>query len=301
MKSQFPLVTRGLDPRVHLVRKKMDCRVKPGNDEQGKVFAQNRANGRIAFSVRQHAGVTRRARLFEQGPLRLRCPNSAGSALEAVIVNTAGGIAGGDRLGIELHLAEASRLTVTTAAAEKIYRSLDPDAVVNINLKIESGASLSWLPHETIVFDQARLSRTIEIDLARDAQLVFAEAVVFGRSGRGEQVAHGRLIDRWRFHCEGRLLHAESWRFDGAIAEKIAQRAVAAGNITVATVLIYPGNEKLAQELRAQEFCGEVGVSAWKGIAIARLCARDGVALKRDLVSLVGALPHAAAPRLWSN
>ena len=283
------------------------------------MFAQNRAEDRIAFSVRKHGGATRRARLFEEGPLRLRCPNSSGGALQAVIINTAGGIAGGDHLEIGVDVTEDSRLTVTTAAAEKIYRSLEPDATIDIKLKVGSGASLAWLPQEAILFDEARLQRTIHIDMARDAQLVFAEAVVFGRSGRGEQVAQGRLIDRWRLRCEGRLLHAESLRFDGAIAKKLAQQAVTAGNIAVATLLMYPGDEKLADALRAQKFCGEVGVSAWKGIAIARLCAPDGAALKRDLIALLrssdGAKRHPGTPdfagaqsrlrvhvpRLWSN
>ncbi len=304
MKTQPPVVTRGLDPRVHLLRKErkeMDCRVKPSNDEQGKVFAENRAVGRIACSVERRAGATRRARLFETGPLRLRCPNSSADALEAVIINTAGGIAGGDRLHVDLKIAEGSRLTVTTAAAEKVYRSLGPDASIDINLKVDSGAALVWLPQETILFDQARLKRAIHIDLAKDAKLIFAEGVVFGRSGRGEQVAQGRLIDSWRLHCEGRLLHAEAVRFDGAIAEKLAHRAVTGGNIAIATVMIYRGDEKLAEALRAQKFCGEVGVSAWKGIAIARLCCPDGAALKRDLLAVIGSLPYVSLPRIWSN
>jgi urease accessory protein len=264
-------------------------------------LAENRAVGHIACSVRRHAGATRCARLFEEGPLRLRCPNSSAGALEAVIINTAGGIAGGDRLHIDLNIAQDSRLTVTTAAAEKVYRSLGPDATIDINLQVESGAALAWLPHETILFDQARLNRAIRIDLANDAQLVFAEAIVFGRSGRGEQVSHGRLIDRWRLHCEGHLLHAEAVHFDGTIAEKLAHRAVTAGNVAIATVLICPGDENIAEAIRTQKCCGEVGVSAWKGIAIARLCSSDGAVLKRDLVNLISTLPRACIPRLWSN
>jgi urease accessory protein len=265
-------------------------------------FAENRAVGRIAFSTQQKAGATRRARLFEEGPLRLRCPNSLAGALEAVIVNTAGGVAGGDSLQLHLNVDENARLTVTTAAAEKIYRSLGADAVIDVHLKVESGATLAWLPQETILFDQARLRRTTRIDVAKNAQFVFAEAVVFGRTGHGEEVAHGRLIDRWHLYCGGRLLHAESFSLDGAIAGKLAHRAVTAGNVAIATVLIYPGDEMIAETLRAQKFSGEVGVSAWKGMAIARLCAGDGATLKRDLITVIGSLPcPQALPRLWSN
>src|SRR5205823_13737022 len=113
-----------------------------------------------------------------EGPLRLRCPNSSARALEAVIVNTGGGVAGGDSLQLHLSVDENARLTVTTAAAEKIYRSLGADAIIDVRLKVESGAALAWLPHETILFDHSRLRRTIRIDVAKDAQLVFTEAVV---------------------------------------------------------------------------------------------------------------------------
>src|SRR5215212_3400726 len=296
----------------------MQRRVAPASAE---TFADNRAVGRIIFSVQQQAGVTRRARLREEGPLRLRCPNVPAGALEAVIINTAGGIAGGDSFHMDLSVAPDARLTVTTAAAEKLYRSLGPDATMDIKLTVDAGAALEWLPQETILFDGARLKRTICIELAKDAQLFFAEAIVFGRSGGGEQVEHGRLIDRWELHCDGRLLHAEATRFDGPIAEKLAQRAVTGGSVAVATVLIYPGDEKLADAIHTlkDSFCGEVGVSAWKGMALARLCAPDGAALKRDLAKLLGGpdgakrhpgTPDFAAaqsglrvslPRLWSN
>jgi urease accessory protein len=296
----------------------MQRRVAPASAE---TFADNRAVGRIIFSVQQQAGVTRRARLREEGPLRLRCPKVPGGAVEAVIINTAGGIAGGDSLHMDISVAADARLTVTTAAAEKLYRSLGPDATMEMKLKVDAGAALAWLPQETILFDRARLKRTICIELANDAQLLFAEAIVFGRSGGGEQVEHGRLIDRWELHCDGRLLHAEATRFDGPIAEKLAQRAVTGGSIAVATVLIYPGDEKLADAIHAlkDSFCGEVGVSAWKGMALARLCAPDGAALKRDLAKLLGSPDGAkrhpgtpdfavaqsglrvSLPRLWSS
>ena len=84
---------------------------------------------------------------------------------------------------------------------------------------------------------------------------------------------------------------------------------MAAGNVAIATVLIYPGDEMIAEKLRAQKFWGEVGVSAWKGMAIARLCACDGATVKRDLIALLGNPDFAAAqsglrvalPRLWSS
>src|SRR4029453_8729577 len=145
-----------------------------------RTFAANRAVGGIALAVRASAGATRRSRVREDGSLRVRCPGPASGELEAVIVNTAGGVAGGDRFTLAVTAEPRARLVVTTAAAEKVYRTLAPEAAIDVKLNVAAAASLAWLPQETILFDRARLKRTIDIDLAEDARLVLAEAIVFG-------------------------------------------------------------------------------------------------------------------------
>jgi urease accessory protein len=268
-----------------------------------RTFAANRAVGGIALAVHASAGVTRRSRLREEGSLRVRCPGPASGELEAVIVNTAGGVAGGDRFTLGVTVEPRARLVVTTAAAEKVYRTLAPDATIDVKLDVAAAASLAWLPQETILFDRARLKRAIDIDLADDARLVLAEAIVFGRSGMGEAVDDGFLFDRWRVRRGGRLIHAEALQLDGAVASKLAQPAVANGGIAVATVLVVPGDEGTAAGVRAlgDHLRGEVGVSAWNGLAVVRLCAADGEALRHDLVAVLAAMRGAPLPRLWLN
>src|SRR3954464_9618934 len=108
------------------------------------VFAANRAVGHVKFDVALVDGVTRRGELHEAGSLRVRFPSPEGQGLSAVFVNTAGGIAGGDRFEFDISAGEGSRLTVTTAAAEKIYRSHGPAAEVGIRLRGAAGAHLAW-------------------------------------------------------------------------------------------------------------------------------------------------------------
>src|SRR5262245_63391564 len=131
--------------------------------DRAQTFAANRARGEIALSVASSGGVTRRLHVGEAGSLRVRFPGPRAADLQAVVVNTAGGIAGGDRLAVEIAVGETARLAVTTAAAEKIYRSLGPDAAVDLSLAVAAGSTLLWLPQETIVFDEARLRRTIDV------------------------------------------------------------------------------------------------------------------------------------------
>jgi urease accessory protein len=267
------------------------------------IFAANRAQGSVTFDVHQVEGVTRRRRLHESGSLRVRFPSPEAEGLSAVFVNTAGGIAGGDRFDIDIAVGEGSSLAVTTAAAEKVYRAQGPAAEVNIALKAAAGAHLSWLPQETILFDRARVSRRIDIDLAEDASLLLCEIVVFGRSAMGERMREGEFVDRWRLRRGGRLVFAETVRLDGDIGAILAKPAVANGGVAIGTALIVPGDEALVERIRevANSLGGEVGISCWNGFAMARFCAQDAARLRADMMAVLGRASTMALPRLWLN
>lgn len=267
----------------------------------GAVFAANRASGRIAFHAAFVDGKTRRNRVYEDGSLRLRVPNTTNGTLEAVIVNTAGGMAGGDRFSLEIVAGDGADVVAGTAAAEKVYRAIGADTGVTARLAVGRGAKLAWLPQEMILFDQARLNRRIDIELAADASLLLCEAVVFGRAAMGETVEQGALIDRWRLRRDGKLVFAENVRLDGAITDTLSQPASAKGAAALATILVAPGDESTCAAVRECEpgFAGEVGVSAWNGIAVVRFCAPEGAALRRDLIAVLAALKRVELPRLW--
>lgn len=265
-------------------------------------FAANRARGAVVFDVNLVEGRTRRRQLHESGSLRVRFPSPEDDGLTAMFVNTAGGAAGGDRFDIDVTAGEGARLTLSTAAAEKVYRSHGPAAEINISLRAEAGAHLSWLPQETILFDQARTARSIDIDLAETASLVLCEIVVFGRTAMGEAMRSGSFIDRWRLRRGGRLVFAENVRLDGDIGAKLAKPAIANGGLAIATALIVPGDEVLLERLRAvaeQAGC-EVGISCWNGFAMARICAQDAAQLRADMMALLSQ-SGAMLPRMWLN
>jgi urease accessory protein len=272
-------------------------------EETSPVFAANRAIGNVTFEVRQTGGVTRRGNLHESGSLRVRFPSPEARGLSAVLVNTAGGIAGGDRFDIDIAAGEGTQLTVTTAAAEKVYRSHGPDAHLRIRLQVDAGAALTWLPQETILFDQAQMSRRFDIDLADTASMVLCETIVFGRAAMGERMRHGRLIDCWRLRRGGKLMFAETVRLDGDISGMLSRSAVACGGVAIGTALIVPGDEMVVERIRARakSFGSEVGVSAWNGFAMVRVCAQDAARLRADMIAALGALDGVVLPRLWLN
>jgi urease accessory protein len=271
-------------------------------EREQALFAANRANGQLALWVMLSGGRSRRGSVHEAGSLRLRFPNTDAATLEAIILNTAGGMTGGDRFGIDIDVGAGASLLLSSTSAEKIYRSLRDDVTVDVKLKVGDGAHLAWLPQETILFDRARYSRRIDVDLAPDATLVLAEAVVFGRAAMGETVVQGALADRWRVRRGGQLIFAENVKLDGEIDRKLAASAVAAGRLAIATILMAPGTDEQVEAVRAvaDQFAGEAAISCWNGIAVARFCAPDGASLRHDICAMLAAL-NVALPRLWLN
>ncbi len=265
------------------------------------IFAANRARGAVRFDVHQVDGTTRRRHLHESGSLRVRFPSPETRGLSAVFVNTAGGVAGGDRFDIEIATGEGAHLAVTTAAAEKVYRTQGPAAEINIALNLAADSHLAWLPQETILFDRARVERRIDLDLAESASLLLCEIVVFGRAAMGERLLQGEFVDRWRLRRGGRLVFAETVRLDGNIGEKLGKSAIAKGGAAIGTALMVPGDEALVERLRemSSSFAGEVGISSWNGFAMARFCAQDAARLRADMVAVLGRASDVALPRLW--
>jgi urease accessory protein len=271
--------------------------------DTSRTFAANRARGAVTFDVHLQDGVTRRHALHESGSLRVRFPSPEDEGLSAVFVNTAGGVAGGDRFDTEVAVGAAARLTLTTAAAEKVYRAPDEPALLNISLKAAAGARLAWLPQETILFDRARVSRRIDIDLDETASLLLCEIVVFGRAAMGERMQSGTFIDRWRLRRGGKLIFAEAIRLDGEIGKKLEKPAIAKGGVAIGTALMVPGDEALVERIRevSASLGGEVGISAWNGFAMARFCAQDAARLRADMVAVLGRASPSPLPRLWLN
>lgn len=258
---------------------------------------------RLACGVRD--GRTRLLRLYQDGSAKIRMPAVAADPLEAVLINTAGGLTGGDRLGWEIDVGPGASASITTQACEKIYRAASDRAEVRVKLSVGAGGRIAWLPQETIVFDRSAFACTLEVELAAGAEALLLEATIFGRLAMGEEAAHGHFHDRWRVRQDGALVHAEDSRIGPAIAAALGRPAVAGGAIAAATLLmVSPQAEGLLDA--ARDIIGADGdASAWSvkksGKLLARLFAEDGYQLRKRLVPLVELLNgRAGLPKLWS-
>jgi urease accessory protein len=196
-----------------------------------------RSKGALQLVVEARAAKSVRADTYEEGALRLRLPRTVGSTLEAVMVNTGGGMAGGDRYDIAVDMRARASATVTGASAERVYGAVLADTELAVSLTLGPQSRLAWLPLETILFDGARLKRRFDIDLAGSAQLLMIETMVFGRKARGEIMRSGAFCDQWRLKRDGRLTFADAVRLDGDLEAMLARAGTAHDASAVATLL----------------------------------------------------------------
>jgi urease accessory protein len=256
-----------------------------------------RGIGRLTASVRDDR--TRVATLYQEGCAKIRLPHTFDASLQAVLINTAGGLCGGDDIRWQVDAAAGARVVLTTQACERVYRSLGGEARVETRLAAGSGARLEWLPQETILFESARLSRRLEVDLADDATFLAVEAVLLGREARGEMARNAILADSWRIRRGGRLLHAEATRL-GADPRERDSFALLAGAAAFATIL-YVGDdsERRAMTIRPL-LAGSSGASVMSERLVIRALAPTGLALRRIVAPIIARLSGAGAlPKLW--
>jgi len=277
----------------------------PHNDRDAALAPQRvDAEGRLAVASR--GGQTRLLRLGQEGAAKIRLPRvPKGAPLEAVLINTAGGLTGGDRLAWAVDLAADARAVVTTQACEKIYRSAGGLAEVSSRLRLGPAARLAWLPQEAIVFDGARLARRLDVELAEGAEVLVLEAVVFGRAAMGEQVVTAEISDRWEVRRDGRLIHAEAFSIGPAVQATLERSAVAAGAGAVACLLLVADQAPQCLAAVRALIGASGGASAWTvgrtGKLLARVIARDSYGLRQRLVPLLELLNgEAALPKVWS-
>jgi urease accessory protein len=262
---------------------------------------QPRVRGGVRAVFRQRQGLTALSDCEERDGYKIRFPRG-GYGCEGVIINTGGGVAGGDRVTHAVTLEDGASATLTSQAAERIYRSQGSAAEIDVALALGEGASLAWIPQETILFSQASFMRRLEIDMAANATLLMAEITVFGRKEMGETITQGRYADRWRVRRGGTLAFAENIRFEGNLDAGLKSPAVGNGARVAATVLyVAPAAEDklLAVRNAIDAATSRIAASAWNGLLCIRCLGPELEAVRRDISLAICALRQQPMPRVW--
>jgi urease accessory protein len=250
---------------------------------------------RSSGSVDIRVGPTGVEVMREAGSAKCRMPRGT---FEAILINTSGGLAGGDRTEIKATVTAGAALTLTGQTAERVYRTLGPAAEVKIKLCAEAGSTLLWMPQESIFFEGSCLERSLDVELRDNATFLAVEAMLFGRREMGEYVKHVSVVDRWNIYRDGGLIHTEVFRLG---PNWPVSKATFGDNHAAATVLLVSEQaESLIDKVRAVIGPND-GASAWNGKLIARLVAKDGFLLRKSLIQVFAAcVGRERVPKTWT-
>lgn len=266
---------------------------------------QQRARGEVLLSAQQD-GRTRLRDLRQSGCMKVLFPNTGG-AFQAVLLNSSGGVTGGDCLSVRAHAETGSHLTLTSQAAERIYAAQPGETgQVSTRLQIDADARLDWLPQETILFDKAALDRRLDVDMATDARFLMVETLVLGRAAMGETVQSLTLRDRVTLRRGGRLLWADATRMDHATLPDLTGAATLNGAGAMA-LAAYAAPDAEAHIDTLRDMASDLPLQTRMGITLARpdllilrAVAADSYLLRKTLIPALERLRGAKLPRTWT-
>lgn len=271
--------------------------------QSGDAPQLQRARGEGSIATKGRDALSVLDTLYQSGCGKIRVPKAYGNWLEAVLINTSGGLTGGDRMDWSARAAAGTHLVATTQACERIYRSTGGAACVTSKLTLEAGARLDWLPQETILFNGSALDRTLEVDLAGDATFLGLETVILGREAHGEDAVSAAISDRWRVRRDGVLVHAESARLEANDLPARNNSALLGGARAYGT-LCYVASDA---ERHIEKLKGLIanfptaGVSRIGDKIVIRATGRSGYHLRKIIMPAIAALSGAGTvPKLWS-
>jgi urease accessory protein len=260
-----------------------------------------RASGecRVAFDLRD--GRTRLGDLYQRDPCRVLFPHSEpGEPPQAVLLTTSGGVTDGDSLKMAIEIGRGAAAVATTQAAEKVYRAAagGGHCAVDVAVRVAEGATLDWLPQETIVFQGARLKRRTVADVEPGGALLACEMVVLGRAASGERFVSGLLLDAWSVRRAGRLAWTDTLRIEGETPDGAG---FGAANALATVIGVWDAPQPSFEKARALlETAGEVrsGVTLVNGVMVARLLG-EATAVRGAVIRFLTDFRGCRLPRVW--
>jgi urease accessory protein len=260
----------------------------------------SRVDAAVLLDVAPTPSGSRLRSLAERGGFRARV-TGGDDTCEVYLVNPSGGLAGGDRLELSARVAAGGRLIVSTASAERVYRSCGPDTRVDCRLTAGPGATLEWLPQQTILYEASRYRRNVAIEADPSARVTVLETFTLGRIARGERLEDVVMRDDWRVRRAGRLLFAEALRVVGPASRLFERAAIGAGALAAAT-LVHVAPDATSELERIRACLGNsvpCGASALDGLVVARWLAPQPMTLLAALKSFLERFRGRPGPRGW--
>lgn len=281
--------------------------------DAGDLLTASRARGEalVRFEARKGgAGIAVSSdlqKLYQSDCAKVRFPKTHTPDAEAVLINTSGGLVGGDSLAWTIECGERTRCMVTTQACERVYRSSKDPAIVNTQINLGAESFCDWLPQETILFEKAALKRKLNVQMHKKAKFFAVEAILLGREAMGERLGKIEFSDRWRVHRSGALVHAEAVTLSGCCQTLLSNAAILGDAIAFASALyVGPEDEEVLRQ-RFNTFVKDqdsrvVAGSVFNNKIVLRIVERDGYHLRKVLKQLITHFSHSGKlPKVWST
>ena len=262
----------------------------------------------LELAYGRFADATRPVLRRHQGPLRVQKHLYAEGpqVCQHIIVHPPGGIAGGDRLNIRASVGAQAWAQLTSPGAAKWYRANGP-AYQQIELQVAAGATLEWLPQETIVYAGAQAQLSTRIQLQGDARLCYWDMVALGRPASGERFDSGDFRSRLEILRDGQLLWHERQHImgdDGLLDSPIGL----CGQPVFATLLITGEiDADLLEHCRELPSAVRGDLTQLPGLLVARCLASEALHARAWLIELWHLLRpallgrEAVSPRIWNT
>lgn len=261
-----------------------------------------RARGLLNISTQKaYQTNTRLKNLRQEGSYRASFPRHSKGNIETVIINTAGGVTSGDKFTTTITAHESSQISITTQAAERIYRARDTlVGEIQTSLCLQKNAQLYWLPQETILFDGARLKRRLDVDLHSSAKFLMVEPLVFGREASGEKLLSGMLDDRVSISSNGQPIYIDRIKLKDNITDQLMRPALAYNSHAVVSIVLVKPNAKLLLEPVRALLPQKAGASLLNdNILVVRMLAQDSYEMRTATFPILTLLTHNTVPKNW--
>ncbi len=268
-------------------------------------LAFRKEEGKCRLVSRDHFG-----QLYVQKPFYPEGPE----VCHIVIVHPPGGVVGGDRLALASHVGVAAQVQITTPGAAKWYKANGHVSYQNVQLDVEAGGALEWLPQETIFFDNAHVELDHNISLANDSTYIGCEIFCFGRTAFGESFNGGRIRQQVNIRRDDKLIwHEQLNLVGGGVAMKspliLADKTVCATLIAVSDMT---HTNDLINSLREDantvaNGSGHLGISQVKSVLVARYLGDSSEIARKIMMKIWGRLRpaiigrKAEVPRMWNT
>ena len=264
-------------------------------------ISHQRSHGQARVSLTASGGL---GDLFQKGSGKAILPRVDGPVPEVVFLNTSGGLTGGDTLTFDLSIGKGAAAMAATQTAERAYASPAGHAKVEVRLKLGNGATLFWLPQETILFQHAALRRATTVEMGDGARFLGVETLVLGRGAMNEHLNHVDLRDARRvFGPDGTIRHAEQICLDSATLADVVSPAGWQGKTVLATLtFVAPDAEDSLGRVRDLiQTLPCAAASAWNDRLVLRILANDSWQVRKALIPVIQALGPGNIPRVWQT